>query len=399
VKPTFDGSVLCFEREEAGMAKILFKAFVSCSFATEDEDVNDFFKKLIRSFDIEPRSYDYQEIGRIPDKVKENIIKSDCMIAIATRRKRVEGTDFWSCSDWVQHEITLASAFGKPVVIFVEDGVNIEGLIAMSERRQIFRRDNLVKDIDKIASFLFNLRDHLESTYQAESLQLPVLIRHYVHVNENMLSRELTTTRCEVLMESLIDNLEATHHSIELEETTPGVSLKPRHFDLACREAPSGTKVQQVIVQNTDYKFLWNVVFDPPLKKGQKVRYAFKSVRPNCRPYTHEELTERIARGTYEYKLPVCEACEWHISYPTAELTFVSEFPEGYEIRDFYPDVKIGKARLAAENELKRIKEGNLFAAEEIFDKWVLSLKVPRPLLDHTYYVYYTPPRASELKG
>ena len=70
------------------MAELIFKAFMSCSFAEQDEDIKDFFKELISSFDIEPQIYDYQEIGRIPDKVKEQIIRSDCLIGIATRRKK-----------------------------------------------------------------------------------------------------------------------------------------------------------------------------------------------------------------------------------------------------------------------------------------------------------------------
>ncbi|MBT9147943.1 MAG: hypothetical protein DDT32_01711 [Syntrophomonadaceae bacterium] len=103
-----------------------------------------------------------------------------------------------------------------------------------------------------------------------------------------------------------------------------------------------------------------------------------------------------FARGA-EYG--ICEACEWHISYPTTELSFDFEFPEGYEIRKYYPDVKIGeKIRLKAESELKRIKEGNFFTAEKIFDKWKLSLKVSRPLQGHIYYIYYEPPKATAIK-
>ena len=381
------------------MPEIRFKSFLSCSFVEEDKEVIDFFRKLVTSFNIEPEIYDYQEIGRIPDKVKENIVRSDCLIAIATRRKKIEGSDYWACSDWIQHEIALANAYGKPIAIFVEEGVKIEGLIKMEERWQKFVRDDLIKNVDKITAFLFNLRDYLETTYQSERTQLPVLLRHYVHVKEEMLSKELTVTRCEILMESLIEELEATHHSIGLEETTSGLSMKPRQFDFICKEMPSGMNVEPVIIQNTDYKFLWRVKFNPPLKKGEKVKYGFKSLRPNYRPYTYEEMLERIKQGTYEYKEPICEACEWHISYPTAELFFDFDFPEGYEIRKYYPDVKIGeKARLKAESELKRVKEGNFFTAEKIFDKWTLSLKVPKPVQDHLYYIYYEPPKASEVK-
>lgn len=41
------------------MAEILFKAFLSCSLASEDSEVVDFFKRLIKSFEIEPEIYDY----------------------------------------------------------------------------------------------------------------------------------------------------------------------------------------------------------------------------------------------------------------------------------------------------------------------------------------------------
>ena len=90
------------------MPELLFKAFMSCSLADEDSQTVDFFRGLIRSFDIEPLVYDYQEIGRIPDKIKEHIINSDCLIAVATRRQKLDGTDLWTCPDWIQHEVALA---------------------------------------------------------------------------------------------------------------------------------------------------------------------------------------------------------------------------------------------------------------------------------------------------
>jgi len=381
------------------MAEIHFKAFLSCSFAEEDKEIIEFFQKIIKAFNIEPEIYNYQEIGRVPDKVKEHIIKSDCLIAIATRRKKLEDSDYWTCSDWIQHELALANAYNKPIAIFVEEGIKIEGLISMEERRERFARENLIRNIDKITTFLFNLRNHLESTYQTGTLQTPVFLRHYIHAKEEMLSKELTVLRCEILMESLVAELESTDHSMELEDTTPGLSTKSKQFDFICKEMPSGMNVEHVIIQNTDYKFLWKVMFDPPLKKGERVKYAFKVIRPNHRPYTYEEMMERIKQGTYEYKEPICEACEWYISYPTTELFFDFEFPEGYEIKKFYPDVRIGTGlRHKAENEVKRIKEGNLFAAEKIFDKWTLSLKVPKPIQGHIYHTYYEPPKSADIK-
>lgn len=377
------------------MAEILFKAFLSCSLAPEDSAVVEFFKGLIRSFDIEPDIYDYQEIGKLPDKIKEHIITSDCMIAIATRRKKIEGTEFWTCPDWIHHEIAIANAYNKPIAIFVEEGVKIEGLIGIEERRERFSRDDLLQGMEKIIRFMFNLRTHLESMYAFEKLHIPLQLRHYIHVKEEIVSKEIEIVRCEVLMECLAEELSATHHTSELEDMTPGLSVRPKQFDFICKEMPAGMKVEPVIVQDTDHKYLWKVTFSPPLKKGEKVKYAFKLVRQNIRPFTYEDLMERIRRGTYNQTEPMCEACDWMITYPTAEFMFEIEFPESYDITKYYADVTMGVPRLKAEDELKRIKEGNMFSVEKIIDKWSMSLKVPKPLQNHAYFVYYVPPKVA----
>lgn len=374
------------------MPEIIFRAFLSCSLASEDAEVVETFKRLVRSFDIDPFVYDYQELGRVPEKIKEHIIRNDCLIAIATRRKKIEGLDQWGCPDWIHHEVALAHAYKKPVAIFFEDGVRIEGLLETEERRQRFSRPDLLRDIDKITRFLFSLRSHLESAYRIEMLNVPVLLRHYVHVKEEVRSRDISILRCDILMESLVDHLEATHHSNELEDLTPGLSVRPQQFDFVCKEIPAGKRAEPLVVQNTDLKYLWRLNFTPPLNKGDKVKYAFKVVHQNTRPWTHQEALDRVSRGTYEYKDPRCEACEWSIAYPTSEFSFEIDFPEGYEIRDPYADVRIGTAELNAETEVRRIKDGNMFAAEKIIDRWTLGLTVPKPLQDHTYYIYYGAP-------
>jgi hypothetical protein len=375
------------------MAEIYFKAFLSCSFSREDREIIDYFTKLIQAFDIEPLVYDYQEVGRLGDKVKENITKSDCLIAIVTRRKKVMDSDRWISSDWIQQEIAMAHGYGKPIAIFVEEGVVIDGLIAMEERRETFARADLRKGSDKIAKFLFALHKHLEVTYETGLLHVPGLLRHYIHSKIEMLSSDSTIERTEILMESLVDALEATFHSIDLEETTPGLSVKPKEFDFKCMEKPSHVKVEVERMMDTTYRFFWKILFSPPLQKGERVRYAFKEVLPNYRPYTYEELIQRIEAGTYEYDEPKCEACEWTIAYPTYELRHEFEFPEKYEIEKYFPNVVIGQAKIKAEAEAKRIREGNMFLAEKMFDKWVLKLTIPKPLLNHTYYTYYVPAR------
>jgi hypothetical protein len=53
--------------------------------------------------------------------------------------------------------------------------------------------------------------------------------------------------RCEILMESLVNQLEATHHSYELEDLTPGLGVRPQQFDFVCKEIPSGKRVEPAV--------------------------------------------------------------------------------------------------------------------------------------------------------
>lgn len=380
------------------MAETHFKAFLSCSFEPEDERVVDFFRHLIESFDIDPVLYNWQEIGRLTDKIKEHISKCDCLIAVVTRRKKIEGSDLWTCPDWIHHELAIANAYNKPIAIFVEQNVKLDGLLASEERKEAFSRDDLLRGIDRTTRFLYHLRNYLDSTECFERMHIPVLLRHFMHVEEDLQSRDATITRCEALIECLADKLEAIHHSSELDETTPGLSLQPRKFRFVCKEAPLNTKVTASVMMDTERKYVWRILFNPPLKRGDTVRYAFKKTCPTFRPYTYEDVLSRIQGGTYNFADPVCMACDWRISYPTAEFIWEMQFPEGYELGAVPAvDVTTGVAQLKAEAELKRITDARMFSAEKIIDRWRLSLHLTKPLHDHTYWVYYVPPRAASL--
>lgn len=339
--------------------------------------------------------YDYQEPGRIPEKVQEHILSCDCLIAIATRRRPIKGAspEAWACPDWVRDEVALAHAHDKPIAIFCEEGVEIGGLLGTTERRQVFSRDDFLRHIDKIATFLVNLRCHLEAVYRTTEAYMPQLVRHYVHAEEEIRSREELICKCEIVLECVAEQLEAAHHSMELEDTTPGLSIRARTFDFRCKEMPAGIKVEEKVIQNTDFKFLWKILFDPPLKKGQRVRYAFKVINQNYISYSYEELTERIRQGTYKYKEPLCEACNWLMTYPTGEFSHRMTFPEGYEISNCSVDVRVGEAECKADDEVRRIRHGEMFTAEQLIDRWSLALRVPKPLQNHVYYTYYVPPR------
>lgn len=373
------------------MAETRFKAFLSCSFAPGDRELLDFFKRLIDAFDIEAVVYDYQEIGRLQDKVKEHITACDCLIALATRRDKIEGSNSWTYAASIQQEIVLANAYGKPIAIFVEDGVQVSGVLDMEERRERFQRDDLLTNVDKLVRFLYNLRKYLE-TSQVDTQSTQTLTRHYIRVNGQMRSQDEVIQSCEILMESLVPGLKVVPHELLLDDSTPGLSVKPRSFKFQCLEAPNDVKVGHIVKQITDSRFFFLVTFDPPLRAGDKVKYAYTETLPNARPYTFEELRRRIDGGTYKRTEAIVDAYAWNITYATYELRLHFEFPEGYEIENYHPEVSVGRAKEPALEELKRIKDGDMFVAEKVIDKWHLTLAVKKPLSDHAYYLYYAPP-------
>ena len=75
-----------------------YRSFLSCSFDKKDEEVVNNFVRIIKGLGIEPEIYNYPELGRLPARIKEHISRSDCLIAIATKRKKLEEVRFMGMS-------------------------------------------------------------------------------------------------------------------------------------------------------------------------------------------------------------------------------------------------------------------------------------------------------------
>ena len=197
------------------MAEMRFKALLSCSLAPEDQPIVDFFKKYIESFGFDVIKYEFQEPVPLPDGVKNQIRKADCLIAIATRRHRIqeseveESGDSWICPEWIDHEVVYAYAVGKPVAILAENGVRVKGSIEREERYQRFSRDEtgLLHGVHLYNRFLLALRDTLEMQLKAGAEEAPLLFYHTVHSRDELLADGNFVTTIEVEVESLVKGL------------------------------------------------------------------------------------------------------------------------------------------------------------------------------------------------
>lgn len=113
-----------------------FKAFISCSLRPEDSQFVDFIENYLESNNVTP----FGTVGRYDasaqnpvDLMKSNILESDFIVLCATKRyiqtdahnhQRKDGI-----SEMLQFEAGMAHANEKPIIVFVENGVNIGNAI------------------------------------------------------------------------------------------------------------------------------------------------------------------------------------------------------------------------------------------------------------------------------
>ncbi|MBL7117618.1 MAG: hypothetical protein ISS94_02385 [Candidatus Syntrophoarchaeum sp.] len=108
-------------------------AFFSHSAELEDGKIVEFVEGFLRWWGIDPKSL---EIGRgrpssNVETIKELIKETDITFALITKRYICEANRqfAWKTSEWIQNEIGIAYAYGKPMLALVERGVNIRGIL------------------------------------------------------------------------------------------------------------------------------------------------------------------------------------------------------------------------------------------------------------------------------
>jgi len=372
------------------MADTIFKAFISCSFSPEDRAIVEFFKRLLSALNFNPIVYDRVEVQNLTTTVEDLIRTSDCVIALATRRSRIVEVENWTTSDWIHQEIAFGRAHAKPIALFVESGVRISGFVDTEVRRVTFSRENLIDAVEPIVGHLYSVRRALDEALGARNrLKQITFTRDSVRIRESLTETTLTF-RCDVMMEALED-VPVLYHSTVLEDDTPGLTIHPENFAFRTIEQPAEVKVSAAVIQDTQRRHVWAIKCEPSLRRGQRLRYGFRLVGANFRPYTYEEMQSRLDARTYVYREPICKALDWTITHPTKELIYDIDFPADYDIEDIHLRAMIGHSDNP--DEVKRVRAEDGLKIDKLFDAWSVRLRVINPLYGHNYGITYCPPR------
>jgi len=111
----------------------IYKAFISRSNRIEDTPIVEPIVGMIRNWGFETKTVGInifaKESKKIPHEIIDEIITSDCLIAVATPRDRSAIDGFWKTLVWLHSEVSFAFLLNKPIIIFMDERVKKEGLI------------------------------------------------------------------------------------------------------------------------------------------------------------------------------------------------------------------------------------------------------------------------------
>ena len=168
-------------------------------------------------------------------------------------------------------------------------------------------------------------------------------------------------------------------------------------FEFSVLIAPQKTSVSYLFQCDREHPTEWRVVFTPPLDVGDRVKYAFRYRAKSVRPLTLEDAQQAIKSGAYWSSTPH-SVINWDFRSRVGELICEVLFPPNYPIYEPEVRVELNEAGLLALTEMERLREANAFEVQRFFDRFTLSLRVPKPISGR-YMVTWRPPGKEEVLG
>jgi len=131
-------------------------AFVAHSFSGEDREIVEQIISFLTKLGVKCETGKRAEPKAISDKVNQRIDAAELFVGIFTRKQKSTGGKF-STSGWVIEEKATATAAGKKLLLFVEEGVEDFGGLQGDYEYIPFSRDNfgaaLISAMDYVLAF------------------------------------------------------------------------------------------------------------------------------------------------------------------------------------------------------------------------------------------------------
>jgi transcriptional regulator with XRE-family HTH domain len=140
----------------------------------------------------------------------------------------------------------------------------------------------------------------------------------------------------------------------------------------------------------------YHVLFNPPLRHGEVAELCCEETARELFVMTREELARLTREGSLLQDEPLQETGA-SITVPTVSFRRKISFPKNYEISQVDVDATVGGMRLHDERD--RISKQGWFSALRIHGRWVLELRVSRPVVGAAYAIRWCPPGEQDYKA
>lgn len=371
--------------------------FFSCSFRDEDRDVNDLFLGICSALDIKCINVDgaYSEVP--PDIARKKIDQVQGLIAIATKRNKLESGDY-AMPSAVQEE--LAMAYGKevPILFFVENGVSIEGMkgnfgtFQSFNREDICKKDFLEKAIRSIHTLKLGIISPNDLIYDHDT---PEVLADYVNQLVE-LKRDMDGYRWAYYTSKRLQflNVFKSHIPVTFWATVPAAIPEgepPIHAEIALENHSRNLSLKIETIKEAPDCSKSLLKIDPHPDKGDFIEYSTYVESKFFNPIYFEDIAENMAIevGGKSY------ACmDGFIPIQRTKKSVIEfRFPRGYPLSKdcltFFVGSYTDEVDYLVESEMSRanVKIG------EIGGNLTIRIEIESPLLRHMYGIAWNPPR------
>jgi hypothetical protein len=144
------------------------KIFVGHRYTKEDEKIADKFMELFRLEGLDCYTGKPAKSMEVDEKVQKLIIESEGVIIIFTRDMKLESSEYWTTSGWLNGELTFAIAKDKPHLMFYDDCINpgerkgIQGELEYIEFNRECLDESFLKAIPYLRDFRGNILNKIK---------------------------------------------------------------------------------------------------------------------------------------------------------------------------------------------------------------------------------------------
>jgi hypothetical protein len=376
-------------------------AFLSRVFEDRVSDTVERITQICRALDIDTYCVQGASSNTPTEDAKEKIGRADFLVAICTRKDKLEGLDKYHTSTAVWQEIAIAKAMNKRVVCFLENGVLADGFAANMFTYQFLEDAENLKPRD-----LYNVTAAVHRTKLASATRTDDILQatglNNFSVSTMVMRLALTDTRKGLAWDYVIERtykFEAEHnvplsHAAFCPQDTAAFTRAPRwQLEFFKNGSPIEPDVE---AQEAPGRVTLLSRFDPPLTKGDSLfvreRYRYPYLAPI---HTGQGVRQSIRVGANTFDAFDGAAVIHRIQH----LKLIYSFPRLYVTKDLQPTVATFSYTLDHVNdeEVARLITENCFEMDTFDQRVRATLSVERPLYQYFYGLVWNLPEPDSL--